>query len=99
MPDQIRLNIGARILQAVADARLRAEVDDAVKLDPVRDALQRLCVGEIDLLETEAITELAREAVHARLFEFGIVISVKVIDPDNILAAAPEQCSRSRCAD
>ena len=52
---QVGADIGLRIDQRVADARLRAEMDDPV--EPVRrgEGLQRLLVAEIDLLEGEGV--------------------------------------------
>jgi hypothetical protein len=39
--DEVRLHVGLRIVDAVADARLRAEVDDAVELGGPGQFLQR----------------------------------------------------------
>ena len=45
--------VGLRVLEAVADARLGSEVDDAVELVSFGECLQRIGIGEIHALETE----------------------------------------------
>ena len=96
--DEVRLHIGLRVLDAVANARLRAEMDDAFELDAVRKALERFGIGEIDPLEAEAVAELARQIVEPRLLERRIVIIVEIVDSDDVVAAL-EQCARGRSAD
>ena len=80
MTDEVRLDVGARVLEAVADAGLRAEMDDPVDVDAVGERLQRGGVGEVDPLEAEAVAELARETVEPRLLERRIVIIVEIVD-------------------
>ena len=84
MADEVRLDIGGRVLDAVAHAGLRAEVDDAVEPVGVGQRFQRVGIGEVDPLEAEALAEMLREAVEAGLLERGIVISVEVVDADDL---------------
>src|SRR5438270_11581130 len=98
MADQVGSNISARVLEAVADARLCAEVDDAVDLDRVGEALERLGVGEVDLLEPEAIAELLLHSRQPRLLERRIIIFVEIVDADDLVAPL-EQGARRRRAD
>ena len=99
MADEVGLHVGCRVLDAVADAGLGAEVDDAVE---ARCASARrfsaVGIGEIDPLEAEAIAELAREAVEPRPLQRGIVIIVEIVDPDDLVAAL-EQGARGGRAD
>ena len=99
MADEVRLDVGAGILEAVANARLRPEVDDAVELDAVGHALERLRIGKIGPLEPKTVAELFGESVEPSLLQPGVVIIVEVINPDDILAAALEQCPRRRRTD
>ena len=87
MPDEVGADIGRGVLDAVAHAGLRPEVDDAVESVGVGQALQRVGVGEIDPLEAEPLAEIARQPVDAGLLERGVVIVVEVVDPDDLLAA------------
>src|SRR4029079_8326734 len=98
MADQVRLDVGHGILEAVADAGLRSEVDNAFDLDRVGEGLERVGVGEVDLLEPEAIAELLLKLRQPRLLEPGIIIVIQTIDPDALVARL-EQGASSRRAD
>src|SRR5881398_1522824 len=63
MPDEVRLNVRLRVLDAVANARLRPEVDDAVERVGAGERLERLRVRKIHSLEAEAFAEPAGEIV------------------------------------
>src|SRR6185369_14487523 len=98
MADQVRLNVGHRIFEAVADAGLRPEVNDTVDVDRVGECLQRIGIREIQTLEPEAIAELLLQLGEPRLLETRIIIVVQTVDPDDVVAAL-EQCPRRRSAD
>src|SRR5438105_15384603 len=98
MPDEVGLDVGLRVFQAVADASLRAEVDDTVDLERIGDALQRLSVGEIHAFETNAIAKLLLQLRHPRLLQARIIIIVEIVDADDLVAAF-EQCPRYGSAD
>src|SRR5256885_1588437 len=98
MPDEVRLHVGLRIFEAVANARLRAQVDDPVDLDRVGEGLERFGVGEVEVLEPEAVAELLLKLGEPRLFELGIVISAEAVDADDLVAPL-EQGPRCRSAD
>ena len=49
VPDQVRLDIGARILDRVANTGLRAEMNDAIELLSVERLPERRMIGEIAL--------------------------------------------------
>ena len=52
--DQVALDVGLRVLQRIAHAGLRGEVDDALGPLPREQRLERLGIGDVDLLEAEA---------------------------------------------
>ena len=71
MTDEVRLDVGAGVLEAVADSCLSAEVDDPVDVEAVGHPLQRGGVGKVDPLEAEAVVVLLREARQPRLLQRG----------------------------
>ncbi len=84
--DEIGADIGARMIDRIAHAGLRREMDDAVDLGMrPREAEQRLGIGEIEALEAEAA--LARQGREPRLFQRDRIIVVDVIDADDVFAA------------
>jgi hypothetical protein len=74
----------------MADAGLRGQVHDAGDLVPGAsgEALDRLEVGDIGLLEREA--RVPAQALEPRGLERRVVIAVEVVEPQHRLAA-PEQ--------
>ena len=66
---------------------------------PVGDALERFCIGKIDPLEPKTVAELRARPVEPGLLQLRVVIIVEVVDPDDIVAAALEQCPRGRRTD
>jgi hypothetical protein len=52
---QVGADIGLRIDQRVADAGLRAQVDDTVERVTGGEIVERRLIGEIDLFEREGI--------------------------------------------
>ena len=76
--DQVRLDVGAGILEAVANACLCPKMHDRIDPDRVGELPQRLCVGKIELLETETIVEAAlsilseRRDAPLRILDLGI---------------------------
>ena len=52
--DQVALDIGVRIFEAVANTGLRREMNDTIER-PIREAgIQRLTIGQIAMMETVA---------------------------------------------
>ena len=96
--NQVRLHVGGGIFDAVADARLRSKVDDAVEIVARRHFVQRLGIGEIDLFEPEAIVEAARQPLEPPPLQGRIVIIVEVVDSDDLVTAL-KQYTRRRRAD
>ncbi len=94
--DEIGGHIGLGMLDAVPDARLGPEMDDAVAGVLVHHRGQSIGVREIDLEHTDAIAVLLRELIHARSLECGIVIVVEIVDADHVLAALEKRACRVR---
>ena len=67
MADQVGADVGGGILDAVADAGLRAEMDDPVDLDALRAPRRARRLGKVDALETEGVAEVRAQAVEPRL--------------------------------
>ena len=53
MAGEVGRDIGARIVDRIADPGLRAEMDDAVELGAAERRVERLVIREIDLREAE----------------------------------------------
>ena len=102
--DQVRLEVGAGILEAVANAGLSPEVNDPIEVGRAAQLVQGAGIREIDPFEPETIAEIARERVEARLLQRWIVIIVEIVDPDDLLAASekraccrrPDESTRAR---
>src|SRR5215217_6142960 len=88
--DEVRLNVGLRVFEAVANARLRAEMNDRVQLEAVRKRLQLPGVCKIDALEVKTVGEVAAKHVEPRLLERGIVIIIEIVDSDDMLGSTPK---------
>src|SRR5215210_4172786 len=98
MADQVRLHVRARIFEAVADPGLGAQMDDPVEFARRGEALELVGAGEVDSLETKAVAEVLGQVVEPGLLQRWIVISIEVVDADDLLAAF-EQNAGSRRAD
>ena len=67
VPDEVRLDIGRGVLEAVAHPGLRPEVDDVVEVIVFGESRERLRVRKVQRLEAEAVAELsARLSSRAR---------------------------------
>ena len=95
--DEVGLDIGLRVLEAVADARLRPEMDDAVDVDCCRRSrLSASASAKSTRSKRKRLPILPRELVEPRLLERGIVIIVEIVDADDVLAALEQ--ARAPCA-
>src|SRR5207253_10134392 len=71
---------------------------DAVNFDRVGEAFEIVRIGEIDALETKPVAELLLQVAQPRLLERRVVISIEIVDADDLVAAL-EQRARCRRAD
>ena len=93
---EVRGEVGARVHERVADARLRGEVDDGAEALAREDPLARRGVGEVAALEAEP--GAAAQERDARLLEPQVVVAVQGVhgaDGD----AGVEEPSRDVVAD
>jgi hypothetical protein len=81
---QVRLNVRSGILQRVAHAGLRGEVQDAVRLLLVVYARKRRGVGDIELTEAELRLRELRQPI---LLQPNRVVIIQVVDADHVVAA------------
>ena len=96
MPDEVRLCVGFRIGEAVADAGLRAEMHDPVEVGGSSQFFQRACVREVELIEAEAIAEIGAQPIEPGALQRRIVIIVEIIDADDLLAPRQKRASGRR---
>ncbi len=82
VPNDVRLDVGTRILEAVADPRLGREVNDPV--GPLHRVHHRREVGDVAAHEGEVLPR--RKTCEARLLQTDVVIVVQVVDADHGLA-------------
>ena len=94
---QVRLEIGAGVLEAVANAGLRAEMDDAVEITTAAESLKRRGVGKIEprRRRNRSPKSDARRSSRA-CFNARIVIVVEIVDADDRLAAREQGSGRCR---
>src|SRR5579862_5051376 len=83
-PLDIRIRIGMRIFQRIADACLRGEMDDDGEAVLGKQRLRCFAIGEIGLHEMEL--RLSIQDIEARLFQRRIVIIVDAVEADDLLA-------------
>ena len=73
------------MIERVADAGLRGEMDDALGLLLGKDRLDHLPVGKVRLDEMESVAAL--EPRKTRLFERDIIIGAHIVEPNDLIAA------------
>src|SRR5882672_6248185 len=88
VPDKIGTRVGIRVLQRIANARLRREVQNHVECFAVGRAGKRIPIGNVDLGETETFD--AFQLCQARSFQCRIVIGVQRVNTGDFMPA-PEQ--------
>lgn len=79
---KIGLEIGAWVLDRIADAGLCTEMDDPVEVFAIERCLKRDVIGEIDLLEREAGTQLG-ELGQPGMLQRDVVIVVEAVDAEH----------------
>jgi hypothetical protein len=96
--DEVRLDIGARVLDRIAYAGLRAEVDDAIEFASLERTPNRLVVREVDPFELETPGTAHSQLREAVFLQSRIVTVVDAVDADDVVAAS-QQPARNTKAD
>src|SRR3954470_23975376 len=94
--DEIALHVRVRILDRVAHAGLRGEIDDAFRAEIAECMLQRSAILQRCAHQTEYA--LRRQPGKARLLERRIVVRVDVVIAEHFIAARQQPFAES-CAD
>ena len=94
--DDVGVDVGARVLERVAHARLGGEVDDALGRVLGEAPVHQRAVLEVAAHLGEALVRL--DALEPRELQRGVVVVVDVVDADDLVAAF-EQPDRERRAD
>lgn len=81
---EIALEVGARVLDGVADARLRREVHNDVEAVLREQALDKGGVAQVATHEGEAAVCVGLgQHAQARVLDAGVVVAVEVVEADN----------------
>ena len=94
--DDIAFDIGHRVFKAVADTRLRREMDHSVDLAISEGTLERRLIGQIGADEAILCTSLPRDLVkrgQTGFFQSEIVVVVDDVETHNAVAALKEPAS------
>ena len=90
MAHHIRLDIGARILERIAHARLRAEMDDPVEVLIGETRFESGVIGEIGFDRDEAVARRVFDAGDAVALQLHRVIGIEAVETDDPLAPRAE---------
>ena len=86
-PDHVALDIGIRVLDAIADTSLSGKVHDDVKVVILEEAVDEGLVGEVALDELVGMLRdglgFLLDDTQAILLERGIIIVIEVVEPDD----------------
>ncbi len=93
--NQVRLNVGVRVLERVAHPGLRREVQHRVRFGARKDALQRGAIRDVLVMEAEA---RMLQALQARLLQLHRVVVGQAVDAGHFVAAR-QQALRAVHAD
>ena len=96
-PDQIAMRVRSGVLQAVADARLRAQMHHVVRPELVIDGVERRRIRKVRLHETEPLGLF--QLGQARPLQLDRIIVVEIIDPQHLRAVGLQQPLASMIAD
>ena len=98
--DEVALEVGARILDGVADARLGGEVHHDVEAVLREQALDEGGVAQVAAHEGEAAVRVGLgQHAQARVLDAGVVIAVKVVEADDRVIGLLEQLLDEERAD
>ncbi len=98
--DQVALEVCARVLDGVADARLRGEVHNNVEAVIGEQTLDEGGVAQVAAHEGEAAVCVGLgQHTQAGILDAGVVVAVEVVETDNHIIGLLEQLLDEECAD
>ena len=98
--DEVALQVGARVLDGVADARLCSEVHHYVEAVLSEQALDEGGIAQVAAHEGEAAVCVGLgQHAQARVLDAGVVIAVKVVEADDCVIGLLEQLLDEERAD
>lgn len=98
--DEVALQVGARVLDGVADARLGGEVHNDVEAVLCEQALDEGGVAQVAAHEGEAAVCVGLcQHAQARVLDSGVVIAVEVVEADDGVIGRFEQLLRQKRPD
>ena len=83
--DDVAVDVGVGVLQRVAHAGLRGQVDDALGRELAERGVQRRAILQRRPHEPEA--GVRQQPVQPRLFQPGVVVAVEVVVSEHFVAA------------
>jgi hypothetical protein len=78
---EVCARIDVRMVDRVADARLRREMDHPCEPMPAKHVEQALAIGQVGLLERELVVVL--QDGEPRLLQRRIIVGIHVVEPDD----------------
>ena len=98
--DEVALEVGARVLDGVADARLGGEVHHDIEAVLRKQALDEGGVAEVGAHEREAAVGIGLgQHAQARVLDAGVVVAVEVVEADDRVIGLIEQLLDEERAD
>lgn len=98
--DKVALEVGARVLDGVADARLRREVHNDVEAVLREQALDKSGVAQVAANEGKAAVCVGLgQHAKARVLNTGVVVTVEVVEADDGVIGRFEQLLRQKRPD
>lgn len=98
--DEVALEVGARVLDGVAHARLGGEVHHDVEAVLSEQALDEGGVAQVAAHEGEAAVCVALgQHAQAGVLDAGVVVAVEVVETDDNVIGLLEQLLDEECAD
>lgn len=98
--DEVALEVGARILDGVADARLGGEVHHDVESILGEQTLDEGGVAQVAAHESEAAVCVGLgQHAQARVLDAGVVVAVEVVEADDDIIGLLEQLLDEERAD
>ena len=98
--DEVALQVGARVLDGVADARLGGEVHNDVEAVLCEQALDEGGIAQIAAHEGEAAVDIGLgKHAKARVLDARIIIAVEIVEADDGIIGLFEQLLDEKCTD